>query len=214
MTIPMPQTHAARRVRVQPLIAALGADAALITSPPNVRYLTGLVSSNAALLLPAEGPGVLATDSRYEEAARRDCPDLELVSERFIEPVLFLGAWWREAGNPVIVDIDVAGGACAGPAAGRFERDAPVPDHLHHTPAVERGQHVLTAGVIDDEENDVVLRRFAARLFQVQPHEEKKFFLFEPAFFYLYRIIFSSTRNLRRCVSCRSFWTSVPEKSR
>jgi Xaa-Pro aminopeptidase len=84
----MPQTHATRRDRVQPMIAALGADAALITSPPNVRYLTGLVSSNAALLLPAEGPGALATDSRYEEAARRDCPDLELVSERFIEPAL------------------------------------------------------------------------------------------------------------------------------
>jgi Xaa-Pro aminopeptidase len=84
----MPQIHADRRARAQPKIAALGADAALITSRPNVRYLTGLVSSNAALLLPAAGPGVLATDSRYEEAARRDCADLELVSERFIEPAL------------------------------------------------------------------------------------------------------------------------------
>jgi len=84
----MPQTHDVRRALAQPKIAALGADAALITSRPNVRYLTGLVSSNAALLLPADGPGVLATDSRYEEAARRDCPDLELVSERFIGPAL------------------------------------------------------------------------------------------------------------------------------
>jgi len=40
--------HAARRARAQELITALGADAALITSPPNVRYLTGLASSNAA----------------------------------------------------------------------------------------------------------------------------------------------------------------------
>jgi Xaa-Pro aminopeptidase len=31
---------------------------------------------------------VLATDSRYAEAARRDCPDLELVTDRFIEPAL------------------------------------------------------------------------------------------------------------------------------
>ena len=84
----MPQIHAARRVRAQGKIAELGPDAALITSPPNVRYLTGLVSSNMALLLPAAEPGVLATDSRYEEAARRDCPDLELVTERFIEPAL------------------------------------------------------------------------------------------------------------------------------
>ena len=84
----MPQIHAARRERAQEKIAELGPDAALITSPANVRYLTGLVSSNAALLLPAAEPGVLATDSRYEEAARRDCPDLELVTERFIEPAL------------------------------------------------------------------------------------------------------------------------------
>ena len=80
----MPPAGSARRRRSP----TLGPDAALITSLANVRYLTGLVSSNAALLLPAAGPGVLATDSRYEEAARRDCPDLELVIERFIEPAL------------------------------------------------------------------------------------------------------------------------------
>jgi Xaa-Pro aminopeptidase len=84
----MPHIHAQRRERAQAKIAALDASAALITSPPNVRYLTGLASSNAALLLPADGRGVLATDSRYETAARRDCPDLELVLGRFIEPLL------------------------------------------------------------------------------------------------------------------------------
>ena len=84
----MPEIHAARRERAQEKIVALGADAALITTLANVRYLTGMVSSNAALLLPADGPGVLATDSRYAEAAARDCPDLDLVVERFIEPAL------------------------------------------------------------------------------------------------------------------------------
>jgi Xaa-Pro aminopeptidase len=84
----MPQTQAARRARTQQKIAALGAEAALITNPPNVRYLSGLASSNAAVLLPAQGAGVLATDSRYADAARRDCPDLELVAERMIEPAL------------------------------------------------------------------------------------------------------------------------------
>ncbi len=84
----MPPAHAARRERAQHEIAELGANAALITSRPNVRYLTGMVSSNAALLLPATGPGVLATDSRYAEAAARDCGDLELVVDRFIEPAL------------------------------------------------------------------------------------------------------------------------------
>jgi Xaa-Pro aminopeptidase len=84
----MPEEHAARRARAQETIAAWGVDAFLITSLVNVRYLTGLVSSNAALLLPAAGPAVLATDSRYEQTAKSDCPDLELVVERFIGPAL------------------------------------------------------------------------------------------------------------------------------
>src|SRR5690349_12564257 len=84
----MPEIHAARRGCAQEKIAEAGADAALITSGPNVRYLTGLASSNAALLLTADGAAVLATDSRYALAAQRDCPDLELITERFIEPRL------------------------------------------------------------------------------------------------------------------------------
>jgi Xaa-Pro aminopeptidase len=84
----MPEIHAARRGRAQEKIAEAGADAALITSGPNVRYLTGLASSNAALLLAADGTAVLATDSRYGLAAQRDCPDLELITERFTEPRL------------------------------------------------------------------------------------------------------------------------------
>jgi Xaa-Pro aminopeptidase len=84
----MPEIHAARRARVQEQVAALGADAALVTSPANVRYLTGLVSSNAAVLLPAAGDAVLATDSRYAQVAVRDCADLELVTERDVESAL------------------------------------------------------------------------------------------------------------------------------
>lgn len=84
----MADTHGARRARAQQKITGTGADAALITSPPNVRYLSGLVSSNMALLLPADGPAVLGTDSRYAEAAARDCPDLELLVERQLEPAM------------------------------------------------------------------------------------------------------------------------------
>ena len=84
----MPEIQAGRRERARQKIAETGADAALITSGPNVRYLTGLASSNAALLLLASGPAVLATDSRYALAAERDCPGLELIIERFIEPRL------------------------------------------------------------------------------------------------------------------------------
>jgi Xaa-Pro aminopeptidase len=84
----MAEIHAARRAAAQQKIAGTGADAALITSLPNVRYLSGLVSSNAAILLPAAGPAVLATDSRYAEAAQRDCADIELATERQLEPAL------------------------------------------------------------------------------------------------------------------------------
>ena len=81
----MPEIHAARRRRAQQAARDVGADAVLVTVRQNVRYLTGLASSHAALLLPADGAGVLATDSRYALAAERDAPDLELLTERFIE---------------------------------------------------------------------------------------------------------------------------------
>lgn len=80
--------HAARRDRAAAEAASLGADAALITSGVNVRYLTGLVSSNAALLLPVQGTALLGTDSRYAGTAERECQDVELVIERDVESVL------------------------------------------------------------------------------------------------------------------------------
>jgi Xaa-Pro aminopeptidase len=77
-------------------VRAAEADAVLVTAGPNVRYLTGLASSNAALLLPAEGDGaLLATDSRYTGAARRDAADLELLEERYIETRLMAEAAGR-----------------------------------------------------------------------------------------------------------------------
>jgi Xaa-Pro aminopeptidase len=84
----MPESHALRRDRLRTAVAAAEVDAALITSQVNVRYLTGLASSNAALLLPVDGPPVLATDSRYLLAAERDCPDLTLLKARNVEPAL------------------------------------------------------------------------------------------------------------------------------
>jgi len=84
----MPQMHAARRDRAAAIAAALGADAVLITKGVNVRYLTGLASSNAAVLIAVHGGAVLATDSRYAGRAERDCEDVELVIERDVEPAL------------------------------------------------------------------------------------------------------------------------------
>lgn len=75
-------------MRAQRRISELGADAALVTSGVNVRYLTGMVSSNAALLLPVDGSSVLCTDSRYAGTAERECADIELVIQRDVEAAL------------------------------------------------------------------------------------------------------------------------------
>src|SRR5258708_8243426 len=103
----MPEIHDARRRRVQQMAAELDVDAVLITHGPNVRYLTGLASSNAALLLPADGQGVLATDSRYALAAERDSPDLELVIDRFIDRQLAQEMTRRQLRKVAIEDHEV-----------------------------------------------------------------------------------------------------------
>jgi len=84
----MPQMHAVRRDRAAAVAAGLGADAVLVTSGVNVRYLTGLVSSNSAVLIPAPGTAVLATDSRYAGTAERGCPEIELLVERDVARAL------------------------------------------------------------------------------------------------------------------------------
>jgi Xaa-Pro aminopeptidase len=52
----------------------------LVTTPANVRYLTGFVSSNASLLVEPDRVQ-LFTDFRYAEAAR-EVPDVEVVETR------------------------------------------------------------------------------------------------------------------------------------
>ncbi len=42
-------------------------DALLITTPSNIRYLSGFAGSHGYLLVRADGSGVLVTDARYEE---------------------------------------------------------------------------------------------------------------------------------------------------
>jgi Xaa-Pro aminopeptidase len=91
-------------MRAQRQISELGAAAALVTSGVNVRYLTGLESSNAAVLIPSEGPAVLCTDSRYAGTAERESPDVELVVQRDTEATLVARA--VEAGLHVIAFED------------------------------------------------------------------------------------------------------------
>lgn len=81
----MGDRHQDRRGRLAALLAGVPAgpvDAALITGVANVRYLTGLASTNAVLLVRAAGTAVLATDARYAGTAAEVCPDLPCVVER------------------------------------------------------------------------------------------------------------------------------------
>ena len=51
-------------------LAALLDEPLLVTGGANVRYLTGLSSSNAAVLVDPDGEATLFTDFRYAEKAR------------------------------------------------------------------------------------------------------------------------------------------------
>lgn len=88
----MPEIHAQRRSQLVEFIRDTQRDAALITRLVNVRYLTGLSSSNAALLVTADGGAVLATDGRYATAAGEVAPDVELLVDRNVAVALLLRA--------------------------------------------------------------------------------------------------------------------------
>lgn len=83
---PGPQVHAERRQRARMRVQeqAPGAEWLLVTSLPNVRYLTGFSGSNAVLALHATAPerDALGTDGRYAEQVRRQSPGLEVIIER------------------------------------------------------------------------------------------------------------------------------------
>ncbi|TDC49874.1 aminopeptidase P family protein [Actinomadura sp. KC345] len=82
------QTYIARRHRLAALAAERDAGALLVTRLVNVRYLTGLDSSRAALLVAADGGAVLATDGRYAGMAARVCPELPVIVDRQVAAAL------------------------------------------------------------------------------------------------------------------------------
>lgn len=72
----------ARRERVAQQLALLDADALVVTTLVNVRYLTGFTGSNGALTLRPDGSGVFVTDGRYRDQAAVEVPDLDVVVSR------------------------------------------------------------------------------------------------------------------------------------
>ncbi|MCU1678449.1 MAG: peptidase family protein [Frankiales bacterium] len=85
-----------RRARVAGLLAGRDVDAILVTTPMNVRYLTGFTGSNGAVLVYGDVVR-LATDGRYEEQARRETGIHDLDITRDLMRVLVEAAGSRGA---------------------------------------------------------------------------------------------------------------------
>jgi Xaa-Pro dipeptidase len=78
-------TPLGRRDQVRALLPGLGVDALLVSTPTNVRYLTGFTGSNGAVLLSGDARGDrLATDFRYLTQAAAECPDIEVQDSRSV----------------------------------------------------------------------------------------------------------------------------------
>lgn len=73
----MSDRAALRRDALRPTLKADGVEALLVSSRPNVGYLTGFTGSDASLLLTADRAIVLS-DGRYTTQLSRECPDLEI----------------------------------------------------------------------------------------------------------------------------------------
>jgi Xaa-Pro aminopeptidase len=73
--------HPARRDRLRALLAGSGCEALLVTSPVDVRYLTGFTGSNGAVVVGTDSADdVLVTDARYRErVAEIDIAHVELA---------------------------------------------------------------------------------------------------------------------------------------
>ncbi|WP_214108198.1 M24 family metallopeptidase [Acrocarpospora catenulata] len=104
-------TYAERRRRLAAGIAAQDVPALLVTRAVNVRYLTGLASSNAAVLVRADGTATLATDARYLTTARQNCADLEeIVQARDVAAALLGPGAAVEAHDMTVADYRRLGG--------------------------------------------------------------------------------------------------------
>ncbi|GIH23153.1 X-Pro dipeptidase [Acrocarpospora phusangensis] len=98
-----------RRLR---LASSLDVPALLVTGPVNVRYLTGLASSNAAVLVRADGSATLATDSRYLQTAR-ECAGVEVIEDRDVAAALLGPGVAVEGEHMTVADYRRLGGDMA-----------------------------------------------------------------------------------------------------
>ena len=70
--------YSARRDRLRRLVRKSGADAMLVTSHINVRYLTGFTGDSSYLLVHRDRAAILS-DFRFQNELAADCPDVEPI---------------------------------------------------------------------------------------------------------------------------------------
>ncbi|MEU7885227.1 aminopeptidase P family protein [Microbispora bryophytorum] len=140
-------THTSRRARLAEALREHEAAAVLVTWPVNVRYLTGLASSNAAALVTATGEAALATDSRYLETARAVCSGVEVIEDRDVAGALLKRG---QGAARVAVEADHM-------PVGLFQRLA-----AEHAGLVPVGGLVEAVRAVKDEGEIAALRRACA----------------------------------------------------
>lgn len=84
---PVSLVYAGRITALRAALAARGADAAVITSAPNVRYFSGFTGSNGALLVSA-GQVTLFTDPRYTLQAGRETAAKVVIAKGPLESAI------------------------------------------------------------------------------------------------------------------------------
>ncbi len=72
---------AGRREKLRKLLRKSGAEALLVTSVPNVTYLTGF-TGDSSYLLATQGDQTLISDGRYPTQIEEECPGLEMNIRR------------------------------------------------------------------------------------------------------------------------------------
>ena len=95
----VPDARAERLARLTEALGAAHLDALLITSLPNIRYLTGF-SGTSALLVVTARDALFITDFRYQTQA---AAEVEAVATVHIEPQsLWTGLWRLLPGHPAV----------------------------------------------------------------------------------------------------------------
>lgn len=128
LPVEIPVTPVERRERLRGRLSENGHGALLVTSMPNIRYLSGFTGSAGVLMVASDGADLFVTDGRYDRQAREEIADgieveivgdpaLEVARERLGErgggkvaceaEHLSVAAWraWEEAGGPPLEPV-------------------------------------------------------------------------------------------------------------